>query len=128
MTYEVIGRVAPPVLCATFRFLLHCIQRHPCRRAQADIPNLEPVLTVVGGRIVDAAAEYERLNEESSSSDHHGARSLASAAIAPQSKRATGLRPARLPDRSLPSPNNSGKWRVQRGFTPGSSVEALSRD
>jgi hypothetical protein len=87
MTYGVIGRVAPPVLCAISQFLLYCVRRHPCRRAQADIPSIEPVLTVVGGRIVDAAAEYERLNEETSISDHRGARSLASAAIGPQSKR-----------------------------------------
>jgi hypothetical protein len=127
MTYEVIGRVAPPVPCATFRFLLHCIRRHPCRRAQADIPNLEPVLTVVGGRIVDAAAEYERLNEESSSSDHHGARSLASVAIGSQSKRATG--PSGQAARQvIAESEQQRKWQVQRGFTPGNSVEALSRD
>jgi hypothetical protein len=72
-------------------------------------PNIESVLTVVGGRIVDAAGEYEGLDEDtpeispswSTVARFGGYEATAKARI-------SGLRQAELPDRPSPSPNNTG--------------------
>jgi hypothetical protein len=88
---------------------LYCVRPHPLPAGSSRHPNIESVLTVVGGRIVDAAGEYEGLDEDtpeispswSTVARFGGYEATAKARI-------SGLRQAELPDRPSPSPNNTG--------------------
>ncbi|MFJ4870535.1 amidohydrolase [Streptomyces sp. NPDC088757] len=91
-----------------------------------DIPHIESVLTVVGGRLVYAAAEYEGLDEEVpavtpswSPVAHFGGY---------QATMPPGLTGARQADRlaeAVAASEQHRQWRVARGFAPESGPQVF---
>lgn len=91
---------------------------------EQDIVHIESVLTVVGGRIVHAEAEYEGMAEEIpavspgwSPVAHFGGYQ---AAGAPHS---SGARQAELLGQAVAESENHRQWRVRRGLTPQGGAE-----
>ncbi len=87
---------------------------------EPDIPHIESVLTVVGGRIVHAAAEYEGLDEELppispawSPVAHHGGYR----ATSPTGR--SGARQAELLGEAAAESALHRQWRAARGLAPG---------
>ncbi|MGW0581963.1 amidohydrolase [Streptomyces sp. NPDC002920] len=85
---------------------------------EADIPHLESLLTVVGGRIVYAAGEYEGLDEELppltpqwSPVAHHGGY-----------QRSGGARQAELIGEAVAESEQQRRWRVGRGLADDGTV------
>ncbi|MBZ9644693.1 amidohydrolase [Streptomyces sp. PSKA30] len=91
--------------------------------AEPDIAHIESLLTVTGGRIVYAAAEYEGLDEElppvspewSPVAHFGGYRAAPRAGI-------TGARQAELLGEAIAESERHRQWRARRGLTPGTAV------
>ncbi|MGW6016332.1 amidohydrolase [Streptomyces sp. NPDC055210] len=86
---------------------------------EQDIPHIESLLTVTGGRIVYAAAEYEGLDEaipavqpDWSPVAHYGGYQ---ATVKPS---ISGARQADLLRQAVAESEQHRQWRAQRGFTP----------
>ena len=84
-----------------------------------DIPHIESLLTVVGGRIVHGAAEYEGLDEQlpAVSPDwtpvaHYGGYQ---ATVKPS---VSGARQAELLGQAVAESEQHRQWRAQRGLAP----------
>ncbi|MEV7891164.1 amidohydrolase [Streptomyces sp. NPDC002817] len=91
---------------------------------EQDIPHIESLLTVVGGRIVYATGEYEGLDEPIptisplwSPVAHFGGYQ---ATVKPS---ISGARQAELLGQAVAESEQHRQWRVQRGFTPEASPE-----
>ncbi|MFD7276550.1 amidohydrolase [Streptomyces sp. NPDC059862] len=91
--------------------------------AEPDIAHIESLLTVTGGRIVYAAAEYEGLDEElppvspewSPVAHFGGYRATPRAGI-------TGARQAELLGEAIAESERHRQWRARRGLTPETAV------
>jgi hypothetical protein len=89
---------------------------------EQDIPHIESVLTVVGGRIVHAAAEYEGLDEElpaispswSPVAQFGGYRSSPRSGL-------PGVRQAELLGQAIAESEEHLLWRARRGLAPDAS-------
>ncbi|MDQ0935639.1 amidohydrolase [Streptomyces turgidiscabies] len=86
---------------------------------EPDIAHIESLLTVTGGRVVYAAAEYEGLDEELppvspewSPVAHFGGYQASRRAALP------GARQAELLGQAISESEQHRQWRVARGFTP----------
>ncbi|MEW2622854.1 amidohydrolase [Streptomyces sp. NPDC048106] len=91
---------------------------------EQDIPHIESLLTVTGGRIVYAAAEYEGLDEAMpaitpawSPVAHYGGYQ---ATVKPS---ISGARQAELLGQAVAESEQHRQWRAQRGFTPEAPTE-----
>ncbi|MFC3575491.1 amidohydrolase [Streptomyces yaanensis] len=91
---------------------------------EQDIPHIESLLTVTGGRIVYAAAEYEGMDEEIpaispawSPVAHYGGYQ---ATVKPS---ISGARQAELLGQAVAESEQHRQWRAQRGFTPEAPTE-----
>ncbi|MGW7365837.1 amidohydrolase [Streptomyces sp. NPDC054841] len=91
---------------------------------EQDIPHIESVLTVVGGRIVYAAAEYEGLDDPLppvspawSPVAHYGGYQ------ATTKPTVSGARQADLLGQAVAASEQHRQWRVQRGFAPEAPTE-----
>lgn len=91
---------------------------------EQDIPHIESLLTVTGGRIVYATAEYEGLDEEIpaispawSPVAHYGGYQ---ATVKPS---ISGARQAELLGQAVAESEQHRQWRAQRGFVPEARTE-----
>ncbi|MER5688923.1 amidohydrolase [Streptomyces sp. NPDC002205] len=91
---------------------------------EQDIPHIESLLTVTGGRIVYATAEYEGLDEEIpaispawSPVAHYGGYQ---ATVKPS---ISGARQAELLGQAVAESEQHRQWRTQRGFIPEARTE-----
>ncbi|MFI7609466.1 amidohydrolase [Micromonospora sp. NPDC049366] len=91
---------------------------------EQDIPHIESLLTITGGRIVYAAAEYEGLDDELptispewSPVAHYGGYQ---ATVKPS---ISGARQAELLGQAVAESEQHRQWRAQRGFTPAATPE-----
>ncbi|MFB7778791.1 amidohydrolase [Streptomyces bauhiniae] len=91
---------------------------------EQDIPHIESLLTITGGRIVYAAAEYEGLDEAipaispawSPVAHYGGYQATVKPSIA-------GARQAELLGQAVAESEQHRQWRAQRGFTPEAPAE-----
>ncbi|WP_409468756.1 amidohydrolase [Streptomyces sp. HC307] len=91
--------------------------------AEPDIAHIESLLTVTGGRIVYAAAEYEGLDEElppvspewSPVAHFGGYQAIPRAGI-------TGARQAELLGEAIAESERHRQWRARRGLTPETAI------
>ncbi|GHE72548.1 amidohydrolase [Streptomyces spiralis] len=86
---------------------------------EEDVPHIESVLTVVGGRIVHAEGEYQGMTDELPSVTpewspvaHFGGYQ------APATPRGSGARQAELLGQAVAESELHRQWRVRRGLTP----------
>ncbi|MFC3499954.1 amidohydrolase [Micromonospora krabiensis] len=91
---------------------------------EQDIPHIESLLTITGGRIVYAAAEYEGLDDELptitpewSPVAHYGGYQ---ATVKPS---ISGARQAELLGQAVAESEQHRQWRAQRGFTPAATPD-----
>jgi predicted amidohydrolase YtcJ len=91
---------------------------------EQDIPHIESLLTITGGRIVYAAAEYEGMDEAipaispawSPVAHYGGYQATAKPSIA-------GARQAELLGQAVAESEQHRQWRAQRGFAPQAPTE-----